>query len=947
VDDVTFASASGSGVVLGGRKLDRPYRGIRVQDVAAIWKSENEQSARQTGSGFSLDPQVDLARLTEFHRANLESSAGRAYFGEQAIAAASEALQASDDRKYFDALQEGCEAQHHQGCDEMVRDRLLWPNLLQAARYDGRLQGTEVGMVLFYTDLLMKMWSLDYAGCSPRAVEGFPVKTEILIPALFRAETEKLTETRLWLGPLDRGYQVAHKGDAILFARNATRVFAVPHDFRENKDKEHEVEPNYYNRIFITWWNDHFEEVARYEPEYERLNEIMKWSELIGWLNAHSKGDRLGFLETVPDEPARWFPEWVKQHHELTFQAWDSVPFHEKGYGSLKTESLPILRSALNKPIPLRGGVSLATRDALEARTVLAEDLASSVRRAGIDSSELTATGGKLRMLDKSEFAFQTEGNVAKITAHTTTETRFRGEFSELKNMEFEHVLERTPGSFELRTQAGGKDVGDLAISRTNKGFRVGWKSRDVDLGQSLGRRISSSGDPVQVLRADPDVETVVALGNGRGLLAKTRGTGRWIHFAAGGPEDTTVSVGFQARVSGPEGRPVNVGWLNNGEVAGEMKSQGYVYIADEGGTGGAPVLRVSTRGPPEGLNAETIDAGGTKLKGYHDAATGSRIFRFEDLPAEFQQEPLRLASLSGDTVPKLGQASAKFAGQMRDRQYQAAAKQMIADQAEFRNASSGYLKHQLLLYDDLMQQKQFALAMQSMNDAIDVFGRSPDLVLRKALAEIGQGRNERAIASLREAAPQRMRNPDDFFNEINHRLEQAGAGSREQGDLSEFARLAEWRQRSLATPQYDAQMLLAVDRDSLRLRYETGKLPSAQRGELSAVLRGDAPVYVQDAPGLNNLDWNASMHTTLQELISGNRVAIQELDLIDIADFRPSVVYEAQSRTSYRLAGVGQSQITRWSPRYYNANTQDDDEKKKRRHKVYMIVPTSSAAAR
>jgi hypothetical protein len=88
-------------------------------------------------------------------------------------------------------------------------------------------------------------------------------------------------------------------------------------------------------------------------------------------------------------------------------------------------------------------------------------------------------------------------------------------------------------------------------------------------------------------------------------------------------------------------------------------------------------------------------------------------------------------------------------------------------------------------------------------------------------------------------------------------------------------------------------------------------------------------------------------MHTTLQELISGNRVAIQELDLIDIADFRPSVVYEAQSRTSYRLAGAGQSQITRWSPRYYNANTQDDDEKKKRRHKVYMIVPTSSAAAR
>ena len=28
----------------------------------------------------------------------------------------------------------------------------------QAARYDGPLDGTEVGMVLFYTDLLAKMW---------------------------------------------------------------------------------------------------------------------------------------------------------------------------------------------------------------------------------------------------------------------------------------------------------------------------------------------------------------------------------------------------------------------------------------------------------------------------------------------------------------------------------------------------------------------------------------------------------------------------------------------------------------------------------------------------------------------------------------------------------------------------------------------------------------------
>ncbi len=54
IDDITYARKDGSALVLGGRKLlSRPYRHIRVEDVATVWKSENDSSGKRTGSGFS------------------------------------------------------------------------------------------------------------------------------------------------------------------------------------------------------------------------------------------------------------------------------------------------------------------------------------------------------------------------------------------------------------------------------------------------------------------------------------------------------------------------------------------------------------------------------------------------------------------------------------------------------------------------------------------------------------------------------------------------------------------------------------------------------------------------------------------------------------------------------------------------------------------------------
>ena len=152
----------------------------------------------------------------------------------------------------------------------------------QVARYDGDLQGTEVGMVLFYTDLLAKIWAIDYEYSAPdQDILGFVNHTKVSLSPIYKNEAEELNSVRLWFGHEDLGFQVTN--DSILFARNATKIYAASSNSLEPGA---EVPASAHFSEAIYWWNDHYEEVAQYEKEYERLNEIMKWSLIISWLNS-------------------------------------------------------------------------------------------------------------------------------------------------------------------------------------------------------------------------------------------------------------------------------------------------------------------------------------------------------------------------------------------------------------------------------------------------------------------------------------------------------------------------------------------------------------------------------------------------------------------------------------------------------------------------------------
>ena len=231
----------------------------------------------------------------------------------------------------------------------------------QEARYDCDLSGTEAGMVLFYADLTAKLWALDIGHEFPWTISGFMPQLAIPLSDKERAQIDRDPWTRIWFGP--RSDRIHDAGDTLRFAPVSTRVFA--RSFAAPGSKE--GKPNPSSAAFVGWWNAHYDEVARWEPEYGRLNEILKWSVLATWLeDARDQSQLLGFLDEQPVTHNRWFPDWaLQQGPRLTFQRWESTKFDPRGSRG-RTESLGVLSSDPvvegNYTRKIVGGVSLAAR---------------------------------------------------------------------------------------------------------------------------------------------------------------------------------------------------------------------------------------------------------------------------------------------------------------------------------------------------------------------------------------------------------------------------------------------------------------------------------------------------------------------------------------------------------------------------------------------------------
>jgi hypothetical protein len=531
------------------------------------------------GSGFSLDPHYDFAQLAKWFDVLVAEFGTVVSIDKTELARVGDALKRNDIvplLKLREAMQASSRASNTTGivkvedgeiehAKQALKRKDIAPLLAllrrqiedtdtalavalvlletasarQEARYDGYLQGTEVGMILFYTDLLAKLWTIDLADSSPRRnrIPDFVDDPSIRLSQIYAAESKRFRGARLWFGKSTDGYQLAAERNVILFARNATRIFSAGNDPTEPGK---EVETSTFMAAAIDWWNDHYAEVAREEPEYERLNEVMKWSLVIGWLHSSSQNGALDFLDSVSVDRSMNFPAWVARHPELRFSAWDQVPVRVSRDAP---ESLPRLHGPVTA-----GGVSLATpKDVVHAP--VASTVSPSARRSGRDYAKTDVQ--RPEALDGTRYELR---NTSDARAELRTESRpaakLRSLLSQLARLPVLRTIFAAKDRLSLETRVGSVPLGTLRVDAEGSALRISWQSRDLLVAERLARMLSEKGDARNALLDSPFVDKVVVAG--KDSYARLADSGNWIQFS---PE-TAPSVDIPAESLLRAGQP-------------------------------------------------------------------------------------------------------------------------------------------------------------------------------------------------------------------------------------------------------------------------------------------------------------------------------------------------------------------------------------------------------
>jgi hypothetical protein len=998
VDEVTFArlNPGGGGLTFGGRKLrGHAYRGIRVEDVAAIWKSEDTIARREQsltdllrradefesrwerkwrefnarwrawygkpvtaavanqhkrekaeleaqekregtallaevqrekrtpqiarGSGFSLDPEYDYTGLLRFFDEAVKPGLMRLTQRKQGGFTLSELNLArrglvAHDVKPFMRLLGKLVALGHGELANLIQALLREGYAFQKARYDGELQGTEVGMVLFYTDLLAKLWAMDFMESKPSsAIKEFQPITDRPVSPAFRQEIEELTDSRLWFGPHEKGFQVASDGQTLLLGHTATRVYAASAT-AFNPGVETTAAQDV--ATFLEWWDDHYEEIARHEPEYERLNEIMKWSLLIGWLNSEGKGELLGFLGGVPvNTPSRWFPDWVRQHPELKFQRWDEIKFFEhRDANGKRTEAMPLLFSKpyrqFGETPSLSGGVTLARKGILRERITRARaardtNIGKPLRRAHVNPVKPTSPSEPLVMRAEDGTTYRLAASASgKKTVSVTgkPETRLRGKTGEVPNVPLRQTTSPEPGGFKVEIGAESVPIGRLDVESAHGAFRIGWRSRDMDAGQALARRVSRHPEPHRMLALDPQVEVAYKLKEPGQYLVKMRNSEQWMKVAEGGggnikpprpPSKTTV-----ADPGGDPGRRFELAWLKSEEVSRELGA-GHIRVElveqavlNEKSIGQGLKLQALAGEPPPGATPVKITSGQEVINATIDPATGRLYLSMRELPPVLRNDPAwvgkRLQPSDVQEVTRLAKSSTA----------------PVEYNTALRKSVDGITGETALGYK-LIETGRYPEAIRHLSELIKTHENISELKVLRAIARLKQGRAKTATDELNALASQSGRNPAPFFDEVNSRL------------------------KSFYGPD---DVYFAENGKTFNLHRRVKNSGQREEG-----IPEDADIYVQDSPELLGMDWSPSVSPkTVNEIIAGGLGRGSSLPPGGPGSFRPTVIYDEGGGRKYILktrvrpgtpTADGQPRILGRHPIYGCYDDEDENE--------------------
>jgi hypothetical protein len=752
---------------------------------------------------------------------------------------------------------------------------------------------------------------------------------------------DELPSTRLWFGVQSRGFALKNDGSpSIILAPVATRLYAASSD---SLTPGKEVAPNAASAAFLGWWDDHYAEVARYEPEYERLNEIMKWSIVISWLDQEGQLERLSALRDVTFRKDNWFPEWVRKHPDLRFQRWDRIQFYPRGY--TKTEALPLLRSDENVPMPLMGGVSLAEREIFQTRGAISKEIAEIGRRPTLNWSETTPNA--FRTIEGAEYKFAQTADRYTVDATLKPGIKFRGVESEVADLKYSRSIAIENSAIRMEARNGGVGIGELKIEPTSNGFRVGWQSREFDTATSLARKMATEVDPVSGIASDPRVVAAVQTRE-HDFLVRLRGSSNWLKLATERQPSATIAEGWQSRVAAldPRAKNINMAWYDESKAAAELDAGGYIRVHPGSAPAEGVRMQLDARPPPNVVNT-SIRIDGRSIKVQRNNASRDYFVRWSDLPPEVRQRPELLRGITGepDSYALLHEFDELAAGR-----YERAAQDLARSPLSFKAALDEHYLSGLRKADTLLSQGDDAQTLRVLDDMARVHGNTPEISLRKAIAFTRNANPDRAVRALNDTLKVPMRDRNSLFTEINARIRNAHSGV-EQDNLYQLAAFGDWNDLTITGKLRHGTPVPAIENGKFQIEYHAG---AAWKGTpVSDLPSVEAPIYVQDSPALSNLDSPAAIQQALHAGVRGRLPIVIEMTQEDIAHFRPAKIYMPDGKTALKKVETSDNSAGNIARQGYRAfgnqpcsSDDDSSECKDKRQPVYVVMDSQDPAA-
>lgn len=503
VDYLTFAQIKDSRLRLGGRLLsNRQDPKLSLEDLAALWQYAQDNRP-EDDSVFSLEPSYDYHSLkntlvqAEPSLRSLTSGAAPVITDDD-IQQAKTGLDQQDEIPYLQLIQKLANSNNPdvKKYGKMAMEQAM-NYRFQVAHYGKDLQGTDVGMVLFYTDLLTKLWAIDYLNNSSKQDLTDVQPTQLAtVTSTNVQQIPELSSIRVEFGSRDSAFQVVEKSNSLFLEPNASQLYAAaynPLQPSESKTVSADAE------AFLRWWRDRYEEeIVPNEPQYERLDEIIKWGRLMSWLHQTNQRDVLSFLDIIPVTNNYWFPNWAQTNsNHLKFPIWNQVNFYERGYKATTTEAMPILASQISKPmgketILFSGRVRFRPRFTpdfnYKSRPRRQPDSPSYRKRNNPNSPSHTkpdpdSPSYRKRNNPNSPPNSQRKPDVPPInrtrqTGRAKENVKFRQPKSKIAPGQFKHKISRTVSGFQITGNGNGTAQGSLSVKRTQNGFQIGWRSR-------------------------------------------------------------------------------------------------------------------------------------------------------------------------------------------------------------------------------------------------------------------------------------------------------------------------------------------------------------------------------------------------------------------------------------------------------------------------------------